>query len=135
MRNSPKPIDLGPLEILLRDPDVDEIMVDGPHQIYVERLGKMEDVAETFRDENHLMEIIANILTPLGRQVDESHPIIDAHLSDDSRIHIVIPPIAPNGPAIVIRKFRKESLTADDLIGLGTWTEGIVMFLQACVAS
>src|SRR5260221_2020966 len=135
MSNSPGPIDLGPLLALLSDPAVDEIMVDGPHQIIVERHGKMEDVTETFRDEKHLMEIIANILTPLGLQVNESNPIVDAHLSDDSRVHIVIPPIALNGPFMVIRKFRKESFTADDLVRLGTWSAEMASFLQACVVS
>jgi pilus assembly protein CpaF len=125
---------LGPLEPLLQDPLVREIMVDGPSHIYVERKGKLEDAPARFRDEAHLMEIIRRIAEPLGRRVDESHPMVDMRLEDGSRVNVVIPPIALSGPMLTIRKFWKTTLTVEDLIGFGAWTEGMVTFLRAVVA-
>jgi pilus assembly protein CpaF len=125
---------LGPLEPLLQDPLVMEIMVDGPNHIYVERKGKLEDAPARFRDEAHLMEIIRRIAEPLGRRVDESHPIVDLRLEDGSRVNVVIPPIALSGPTLTIRKFWKTTLTVEELIRFGGWTENIVTFLRAVVA-
>ncbi len=125
----------GPLEPLLRDPDVTEILVDGPYRIYVEKHHRFVDVAEVFRDEAHLMQIIDMIVAPTGSVINESNPILDVRLSDDSRIHIVIPPIALDGPYMVIAKFRNRMLTVEELINYSSWNEDIVTFLRACVAS
>ncbi|MGH2522268.1 MAG: ATPase, T2SS/T4P/T4SS family, partial [Anaerolineales bacterium] len=105
---------LGPLEPLLQDPAITEILVDGPDRVYVERKGKLEDVPIRFRDSDHLMEVIERIATPLGRRVDESHPMLDLRLPDGSRVNVITPPIALNGPALTIRKFWKTTLTAED---------------------
>jgi len=125
--------DLGPLEPLLEDATVTEILVDGYNKIYVERRGKLEDAPASFRDDGHLMEIINRIVTPLGRRIDESHPIVDVRLPDGSRVNVVIPPIALTGPVMTIRKFTATLLTADDLLRLGACNEAIVEFLRACV--
>jgi pilus assembly protein CpaF len=127
-------LDLGPLEPLLEDPEVVEILVDGPNHIYAERHGKLEDAPGQFRDAAHLMEVIHRIFEPLGRRVDESHPISDARLPDGSRVNVVIPPIALGGPTLTIRKFfREKPLTVEDLLGFGTWNAAMVTFLRACV--
>ena len=124
---------LGPLEPLLADPAVTEILVDGYNNIYVERGGKLEDVPGAFRDDDHLMEIIQRIAAMTGRRVDESHPMLDMRLSDGSRVNVVIPPISLDGPLMTIRKFTATLLTADDLMRFGVWNEAIVEFLRACV--
>ncbi len=126
--------DLGPLEPILQDPNVTEVLVDGPNHIYVDRNGKLEDVPARFRDEAHLMEVVHRIFDPMGRRVDESHPISDARLEDGSRVNVVIPPIALNGPTLTIRKFYRETpLSVEDLQGSGSWNETMVAFLRACV--
>jgi len=123
----------GPLDVLLADPDVREIMVNGPARTYVERAGRMEETGVTFRDHDHVMRIIERILSPLGRQVDESSPMVDARLPDGSRVNIVVPPLSLVGPTITIRKFEHEALTIDDLLRLGTITPPAAAFLAACV--
>jgi pilus assembly protein CpaF len=108
-------------------------MVNGPRQVYVERNGKLEMTDVTFQDDDHVMRVIDRIVSPLGRRIDESSPMVDARLPDGSRINAVIPPISLVGPVLTIRKFAKDPLTTDDLIRFGTMTSEMVMFLDACV--
>lgn len=124
---------LAPLEPLLNDPQVKEIMVDGHSKVYVERGGKFVDVPTPFRDEGHLMEVIAAIFEPLGRKVDQSSPMCDARLFDGSRVNVVVPPISLVGPVLTLRKFPLKPLTIEDVLGFGSWNEDIVEFLRACV--
>ena len=124
---------LGPLEPLLRDDTITEIMVNGCHKVFVERLGKLERTDIKFHDNEHIMNIAERILTPLGRRIDESSPLVDARLDDGSRVNIIIPPLALNGPSITIRKFSRKPLTVDNLINYGTLDEKIAEFLRACV--
>ncbi|NPA31697.1 MAG: CpaF family protein [Chloroflexi bacterium] len=123
----------GPLQPLLEDDSITEIMVNGPKQIYVERGGKLYKTPITFEDDEHVMRIIERIVAPLGRRVDEASPYVDARLPDGSRVNIVIPPIALNGPVITIRKFYRTPLTIEDLIRFGSITPEVVQFLEACV--
>ncbi|MGB8645020.1 MAG: CpaF family protein [Anaerolineae bacterium] len=122
----------GPLEPLLNDPTVDEIMVNGPRTIFVERRGKIEKVPVVFDSDMHTMRIIDRIVSPLGRRIDESQPYVDARLPDGSRVNIVIPPLALNGPVITIRKFSKKPFTAEDLIARGAFNKEFVEFIKAC---
>ncbi len=124
---------LGPLEPLLADDSITEIMVNGPKKIYVERHGKVQRVNVTFESDEHLMRIIERIVAPLGRRIDESSPMVDARLKDGSRVNAVIPPISLVGPVLTIRKFFKKPLTIEDLIRFGSITEEAVEFLRACV--
>ncbi|WP_245210308.1 CpaF family protein [Sedimentibacter acidaminivorans] len=124
---------LGPLEQLLNDSEISEIMVNGPHRIYVERKGKLELSQVVFRDDGHLMNVINRIVSSVGRRVDESSPMVDARLSDGSRFNAVIPPLALNGPTITIRKFSKKPLNASDLIKYNSISPKMVSFLEACV--
>lgn len=124
---------LGPLEKLLEDPSVDEIMVNGPRHIYIERHGKIERVAVRFESDAHVMRIIDRIVSPLGRRVDEGQPYVDARLPDGSRVNIIIPPLALGGPTITIRKFAKKPFTVEDLIKRGTFTPEFIQFCKACV--
>jgi pilus assembly protein CpaF len=126
---------LGPLEKLLEDPTIDEIMVNGPRNIYIERYGKIERVSATFESEAHVSRIIDRIVSPLGRRVDEGQPFVDARLLDGSRVNVIIPPLALAGPTITIRKFAKKPFTLDDLIQRGTFTSEFVEFCKACVES
>jgi len=123
----------GPLEPLLRDNTVSEVMVNGPNMIYIERNGKIERVAARFDSDMHIMRIIDRIVAPLGRRVDEGQPFVDARLPDGSRVNIIIPPLALNGPTITIRKFAKIPLTSDDLIQRGAFTKEFDEFVKACV--
>ena len=123
----------GPLEPLLQDDTVSEIMVNGPKQVYVERHGKIEKTPIQFEDDEHVMRIIDRIVSPIGRRVDESQPYVDARLPDGSRVNIIIPPLALNGPTITIRKFSRDRLTAEDLIRFGSVTPEAMEFLKACV--
>lgn len=123
----------GPIEPLLKDASVSEVMVNGPKQVYAERSGKLELTDVTFQDDDHVMRVIDRIVSPLGRRVDESSPTVDARLPDGSRVNAVIPPIALNGPTLTIRKFSKEPFTVEDLIRFGTFTAEIATFLKACV--
>lgn len=126
---------LGPLEPLLADETITEVMVNGPKNIYVEREGKLERTTMTFEDDDHLMRIIDRIVAPLGRRIDESSPLVDARLPDGSRVNAVIPPISLVGPSVTIRKFSKIPLTIQDLINYGSITPEAVEFLRACVVS
>lgn len=123
----------GPIEPLLKDDTVSEIMVNGPRQVYVERNGKLELTDITFQDDDHVMRVIDRIVSPLGRRIDESSPMVDARLPDGSRINAVIPPISLVGPTLTIRKFARDPLTAEDLVRFGTMSEEMVTFLKACV--
>ena len=124
---------LGPLEPLLQNDSITEVMINGPHQIFIEQKGKLKLSDVRFYDNTHLMNIIERILTPLGRRVDESSPLVDARLADGSRVNIIIPPLSLVGPAVTIRKFSKKALSIDDLIGFGTLNDDMATFLEACV--
>ncbi len=124
---------LGPIEPLLNDPDVSEIMVNGPYQVYVERHGKLELTEYKFRDNVHVMQIIERIVSPLGRRIDERSPMVDARLANGSRVNAIIPPLAIDGPLLTIRKFAHDPLTMSDLIHMGTLSREAAMFLQAAV--
>ena len=124
---------LGPLEPLLDDVTVSEIMVNGPRQVYVERKGLLSLSDVSFRDETHIMRIIEKIVSPLGRRVDEASPMVDARLPDGSRVNAIIPPLAIDSPILTIRKFSRDPLTADDLIRFGSLNEEVVTFLKACI--
>ena len=123
----------GPLEPLLKDETITEIMVNGAQKIFIERRGKIEHVNVSFESDEHLMRIIDRIVSPLGRRVDESSPMVDARLPDGSRVNAIIPPLALNGPTLTIRKFSKKPLATDDLIRFGTITAEAMEFLKACV--
>ena len=124
---------LGPIQSLLDDDSITEVMVNGPKKVFVERLGKLEYTDVKFHDNAHLMNIIERILTPLGRRIDESSPLVDARLEDGSRVNIIIPPLSLVGPAITIRKFSKKPLSVENLISFGTMDEKMAAFLRACV--
>jgi pilus assembly protein CpaF len=123
----------GPIEPLLRDPTVTEVMVNRPDQVYCERFGKLELTEIQFRDFDHIRHVIDKIVTPLGRRVDESSPMVDARLPDGSRVNAIISPLSLNGPVLTIRKFSVDPYTVEDLIGFGTLTQGMAAFLAACV--
>jgi pilus assembly protein CpaF len=124
---------LGPLEPLLVDPSVDEIMVNGPDMVLVERAGRIEATDVAFESEQALMHVIERVLSPLGRRVDEASPLVDARLSDGSRINCVIPPLSLNGPVLTIRRFRQRGFSAEELIASGTFTRDLKAFLTSCV--
>ena len=126
-------VGFGPLEALLKDENVTEVMVNSAHQIYVERKGKLTRAVETFEDDAHVMRIIERIVAPLGRRIDESSPMVDARLPDGSRVNAIIPPLAIKGPSITIRKFAKDPYKSEDLVRFGTVTPQMVEFLRACV--
>ncbi len=123
----------GPIEPFLRDPDVTEVMVNGPRQIYLERRGKLTLVEAHFSDENHLRRTIDKIVSRIGRRVDESSPMVDARLPDGSRVNAVIPPLAIDGSALTIRKFSADPLTVTDLVTFGSFSQRTADFLDACV--
>lgn len=123
----------GPINPLLLDEEVSEVMVNGPDQVYIERSGKIELTNIQFRDNEHVMNIIEKIVAPIGRRIDESSPMVDARLPDGSRVNAIIPPLALNGPTVTIRKFSKDPFTIDDLISFGTLTKEMATFLDACV--
>ena len=124
---------LGPIETLVRDADVSEIMVNGPDQVFYEKDGRLYLSSVRFRDNSHIMRIIERIVAPLGRRVDESSPMVDARLPDGSRVNVVIPPVSPKSPTITIRKFRVDKMTMEDLIETGTLTQSVAEFFRACV--
>lgn len=126
-------VGLGPLEPLLNDPSISEIMVNGPYQIYVERGGKIELSSAKFKDNAHVMQIIGRIVSSVGRHIDESSPMVDARLADGSRFNAIIPPLALNGPTATIRKFSKKPLTAHDLTKFNSVSPKMISFLEACV--
>ena len=123
----------GPLEPLLRDDSVTEVMVNGADRIYIERNGKIERAAVTFVDDAHLLRIIDKIVSQVGRRVDEASPMVDARLPDGSRVNAIIPPLSLRGPTLTIRKFSRDPYTMDDLINFGTLTPKAAHFLAACV--
>lgn len=126
---------LGPLEPLLKDETVNDILVNGPRQIFVERAGKLQLTDITFKDERHLLRIIDKIVSAVGRRVDESNPYVDARLADGSRFNAMVPPIAVDGSLVSIRKFKKEKLGVDDLVRFGAFTEEMAAYLQAAVST
>ena len=126
---------LGPLEPLLKDDTVNDILVNGPQQVFVERNGKLELTDTTFKDERHLLRIIDKIVSAVGRRVDESNPYVDARLADGSRFNAMVPPIGVDGSLVSIRKFKKEKLAIDDLVNFGAFTEEMAAYLQAAVAT
>ncbi len=126
---------LGPLQTLLEDDTVTEIMVNGAKNIYIERRGKIYRVPLAFENNEHVMRIIERIVAPLGRRVDESSPYVDARLPDGSRVNAVIPPISLVGPVLTIRKFAKNPITVEQLIQFGTLNQESIQFLDACVKS
>ena len=123
----------GPLEPLLRDPEITEVMVNGAELIYVEKAGRLHEVEARFTDEAHLRRTIDKIVARVGRRVDEASPMVDARLADGSRVNAIIPPIALDGSMLTIRKFAADPFTADDLIAFGTLTPLVRDFLSACV--
>lgn len=124
----------GPIDHLLHDPDISEIMVNGPHQVYVERKGKIHQTKIRFRNDAHVMHTIEKIILPLGRRIDESSPLVDARMPDGSRVNAIIPPLAVKGPTLTIRKFAADPFTVEDLIRFGSLSTEISHFLRACVA-
>jgi pilus assembly protein CpaF len=124
---------LGPLQPLLEDDTISEIMVNGPKSVYIERKGRLHRVPVTFENNDHVMRIIDRIVAPLGRRIDESSPYVDARLMDGSRVNAVIPPISLVGPTLTIRKFSKNPITVDQLIQFGSISAEAVQFLKACV--
>jgi len=126
-------VGLGPLEPLLADPDITEIMVNGPYHVYVERRGKIDQTTTKFKDDAHLRNVINRIVSTVGRHIDESSPLVDARLADGSRFNAVIPPLALNGPTVTIRKFSKNPYTVNDLIRFNSVSPKMMSFLEACV--
>lgn len=126
---------LGPLEPLLKDETVNDILVNGPNRIFVERGGKLELTDITFKDERHLLRIIDKIVSAVGRRVDESNPYCDARLQDGSRFNVMVPPVAVDGSLVSIRKFKKEKLGIPDLVRFGAFTDEMALYLQAAVST
>ncbi|WP_391481452.1 CpaF family protein [Nereida sp. NH-UV-3] len=126
---------LGPLETLLKDDDVNDILVNGPQQVFVERDGKLMLSDVTFKDERHLLRIIDKIVSAVGRRVDESNPYVDARLADGSRFNAMVPPIAVDGSLVSIRKFKQDKLAIDDLVKFGAFTEEMGAYLEAAVST
>jgi pilus assembly protein CpaF len=126
---------LGPLETLLKDDDVNDILVNGPQQIFIEKHGKLTLSDVTFKDEKHLLRIIDKIVSAVGRRVDESNPYVDARLTDGSRFNAMVPPVAVDGSLVSIRKFKKDKLGIDDLVDFGAFSEEMAAYLQAAVAT
>ncbi len=126
-------VGLGPIDALIRDPSISEVMVNAPDEVYFEREGILYLSDVRFRDPDHIQRIIERTIAPLGRRVDEASPMVDARLPDGSRVNIIIPPVAPKSPCITIRKFRADKLTMEDLIKAGSVSEEMAEFLKACV--
>ena len=124
---------LGPIEPLLKDPSVTEVMVNGPDSIYIERKGRLQKTDVRFRNTEHLMHIIDRIVTAVGRRGDESSPMVDARLADGSRVNVIIPPLSLSGPCVTIRKFSKDVLTVDKMIEFGSFDQRMAEFLEDCV--
>jgi pilus assembly protein CpaF len=126
---------LGPLEPLIQDPTITEVMVNNPRQVFIERQGRIELSDVVFADDKHLLRIIERIVSQVGRRIDESSPMCDARLLDGSRVNAIIPPLAIDGPALTIRKFSKKPLTIDKLVDYKSMTPSMATFLEACVKS
>ncbi len=123
----------GPIQPLLEDPDVSEVMVNGPKKVFIEKNGKLTKSPITFDDDDHVLRIIDRIILPLGRRVDADSPTVDARLPDGSRVNAVIPPVAIDGPSITIRKFKKDKLSIEQLVKYGSLTPNMGEFIRACV--
>src|SRR5438132_4241355 len=123
----------GPLERLLADDSVTEIMVNGPHEIWIERAGKLYETQVRFNDDSHLRRIINKMVAQVGRRVDESSPMVDARLPDGSRVNAIIPPLSLTGPLVTIRKFANKRLDMQEMIRIGTLSQETVDFLQRCI--
>ena len=123
----------GPIQPLLEDDTVTEVMVNGPKNVYVEREGKLLRTNVSFESDEHVLRVIDRIVSPLGRRIDESSPYVDARLPDGSRVNAIIPPLAVSGPTLTIRKFARRALTPEDLLRFGSITEEALEFLRACV--
>src|SRR5438067_2691100 len=123
----------GPLEPLLREATISEVMVNSPDTVFYEKEGRLYLSSVRFRDDGHIMRIVERIVAPLGRRVDESSPMVDARLPDGSRVNVIIPPVAPKSPTITIRKFRTDKMTMNDLIATGSLTNELAEFFRACV--
>jgi pilus assembly protein CpaF len=123
----------GPLEVLLKDPTISDILINGPHQIFVERRGKLEKTEIKFRDGDHLLQIIDRIVSKVGRRVDETSPMVDARLPDGSRVNAIIPPLALDGPTVSIRRFGTNPLKLEDLLNYKTFTPEMAMLMEACI--
>ncbi|MBN2758861.1 MAG: CpaF family protein [Rhodobacteraceae bacterium] len=126
---------LGPLEPLLQDDSVNDILVNGPKKVFVERAGKLELTDVTFRDERHLLRIIDKIVSAVGRRVDESNPYVDARLADGSRFNAMVQPVAVDGALVSIRKFKKEKLSINDLVNFGAFSPEMALYLEAAVST
>jgi len=124
---------LGPIEPLLDDPSISEVMVNAPDEVYYERDGIIYDSGISFRDEAHIYRIIDRIVASIGRHVDEASPMVDARLADGSRVNVIIPPLVPRSPSVTIRKFRGDRYRIADLVSIGTLTDGLAALLEACV--
>jgi pilus assembly protein CpaF len=123
----------GPLEMLLKDPTISDILINGPHKIFVERRGKLEKTDVKFRDNEHLMQIIDRIVSKVGRRVDETSPMVDARLPDGSRVNAIIPPLALDGPSMSIRRFGANPLKLEDLLNFKAFTPEMAMLMEACI--
>jgi pilus assembly protein CpaF len=123
----------GPLEVLLKDPTISDILVNGPHKVYVERRGRMEKTDVKFRDNDHLLQIIDRIVSKVGRRVDETSPMVDARLPDGSRVNAIIPPLALDGPSVSIRRFGSNPLKLEDLLNYKAFTPEMAMLMEACI--
>jgi pilus assembly protein CpaF len=123
----------GPLEVLLKDPTISDILVNGPHKVYVERRGKLEKTDVKFRDNDHLLQIIDRIVSKVGRRVDETSPMVDARLPDGSRVNAIIPPLALDGPSMSIRRFGANPLRLEDLLNYKAFTPEMAMLMEACI--
>ena len=126
---------LGPLEVLLKDSSISDILVNKASQVYIEREGRIEETDIVFRDDRHLMQIIERIVSAVGRRIDESSPMVDARLQDGSRVNVIIPPLALDGPAMSIRRFRTDRLGANDLVERESLTAPMLEFLKGAIAS
>src|SRR3954469_12224397 len=123
----------GPLEILLKDPTISDILVNDPHKIFVERRGKLEKTEVKFRDNEHLMQIIDRIVSKVGRRVDETSPMVDARLPDGSRVNAIIPPLSLDGASVSIRRFGSNPLKLEDLLNYKAFTPEMAMLMEACI--
>src|SRR5690554_1548980 len=123
----------GPLQNLIEDENVNDILVNGAQHIFIEKDGVLHPTGYRFIDDQHVLRVVRKILAPLGRRIDESSPIVDARLPDGSRINVIIPPLALNGPCVSIRKFRKEPFSGDELVAFGTLTREMLDFLLGAV--
>ncbi|TFD99384.1 CpaF family protein [Jeotgalibacillus sp. R-1-5s-1] len=126
-------VGFGPLEQLLKDPSITEILVNGPKEVFIERNGQLQESTITFKDDAHVRHIVDRVIAPLGRRIDESSPMVDARLPDGSRVNAVIPPVSLNGTLISIRKFRQDPIEMEDLLGFGSLNEPMADFIQAIV--